>query len=403
MTDSPYPIRRPPVVTRLLCLGVALAIVYLSLHPLESWRLRQPSPFAFLWHGLPRYWSRADLVSNVAAYLVFGVLFYLSWFRAARTPGPIVVTAAAGLALSLVLECLQSYLPSRVPSLLDLLSNAAGATAGAIVGALTAWARIRREARLLPASTQWYRQGPALGWVLLVVWFVGQLMPQRVLFSTGSLLTALAQTFPRLAGWLAPHAPATDLMAAAGPGGRMTMAPVPGASAAWPLASSGPVETLAITVMIAMVGILMMDLIRPTASRIFWIVGALLLALLLRGLAAPPPHREGLLSVWLTVGAQAALVLSAVCLYLIGAFGRRARLRIGLALAPVAIVLAYFTSSDPYYLSMQEATRGMLDPALTPSLRSLIRGLGAGWPLMLAAYCLSRLVTSPRSGRVVSL
>jgi hypothetical protein len=72
-------------------------------------------------------------------------------------------------------------------------------------------------------------------------------------------------------------------------------------------------------------------------------------------------------------------------------------------LAPAAIALAYFTSSDPYYLSMQEATRGMLDPALTPSLRSLIRGLGAGWPLMLAAYCLSRLLTSPRPGRAVSL
>lgn len=405
MNDSSHTHHRPPVVTRLLCLAVALAIVYLSLYPLEGWRLRQPSPFAFLWHGLPRYWTRADLVSNVAAYLVFAVLFHLSWFRAARTAGPIVVTAAVGLLLSLLLECLQAYLPQRVPSLLDVLSNGAGALAGAVIGAATARSRSRSldgTPRLLAATARWYRQGPALGWVLLVVWLVGQLTLQRVMFSTGSLLTAVERIWPVLGSWAARGPIGTAPMVAVGPADGLAGV-APGAAAAAPLAGIGVVETFAVTVMVALVGILVMDLIRTAAGRVTWIVGVLLLALLLRAIAAPAANPAGLLTVWFTAGAQAALVLSAASLYLLGAFGRRARLWIGLVLAPVAIVLAWLASADPYYLSTRGAGRAVIDPALTPSLRSLIRGLGNGWPLLLAAYCLARLRQSARSARLASL
>jgi VanZ family protein len=401
MTDSTRPQRAPPVITRLLCLGVALAIVYLSLYPLEGWRLRQPSAFAFLGYGLPRYWTRADFLSNIAAYLVLGVLFHLSWFRAARMPWPILITTAAGVGLSLALECLQSYLPQRVPSLLDVLSNGIGALAGAVIGAATARARTRQGPPIVSATARWYRQGPALGWVLLVVWLVGQLTPQRVLFSTGSLLTVLERRFPTLGDWIERRA--------FGPGPTLATGPVDTANSAFggataaPLAVTGVVETFAVLLTVALVGILVMDLIRTVAGRITWILGALLLALMLRAIAAPSASPIGSLSVWLTASAQAALVLSVGGLYLLGAFGRLARLRIGLLLVPPALLLTWMASADPYYLASPEAGRAVLDPAMTPSLRSLIRWLGHVWPLLLAIYCLTRLRLSARAPRPASL
>ncbi len=400
MTNDTTPLRAPPVVTRLLFLGVALAIVYLSLYPLEGWRLRQPSPFAFLQHGLPRYWTRADLLSNLAAYLVFGLLLYLSWFRAARGVGPIVATAAAGIGLSLVLEGLQSYLPRRVPSLLDVGSNGLGAFAGAAIGAAVARARLARGALPVPATARWYAQGPALGWVLLVVWLVAQLTPQRTLFSTGSLLTALEQAFPALGIWVQRHAFGVEPTLATAPA--EAVGGILGGAAA-PFAGAGVIETLAVTVTVALVGILVMDLTRTLAGRVLSILGVLLLALVLRAVATPAASPGTVLSVWLTAGAQAALVLSAALLYLLGAFGRTARLRIALILVPVTLVLGWLASADPYYLAGREASRAVVDPAMTPSLRSLIRWLGHGWPLLLAAYCLARLRRLPRPAGTASL
>lgn len=378
------PDRRSSDVIRLLWLAVTLAIVYLSLYPLEGWRLRQPSAFAYLGLGLPRYYTRADLVSNVAAYLVFGLLFQLAWFRRRRQLWPVLLTTLAGLAMSLVLESLQSYLPTRVPSILDVLSNTAGAVLGALIGVLVIIGLERRATRLPTAGALWYSQGPMLGWVLLVGWWLGQLAPQRVMFSGGSLLTSFAPATAPMLDWLTRRL--------GGPGLGEGTSP-----AAWvgTPAIGGVFETLAITATIALVGILVMDLVRTTTGRITWIGIALSMALVLRALSAPPATRESVMAVWLTPGAQAALVLSAAVLYLLAAFGRRTRLWLALALVPLAMMLTYFASIDPYYLATREAGRGLLDSAMTPSLRSLIGAMGNGWPLMLAIYCGARLASLP--------
>ena len=393
------PDRRSSDVIRLLWLAVTLAIVYLSLYPLEGWRLRQPSAFAYLGHGLPRYYTRTDLVSNVAAYLVFGLLFQLAWFRQWRQPWPVLLTTLAGLVLSIILESLQSYLPTRVPSILDVLSNTAGAALGALIGVLVIIGLERRATRLPTASALWYSQGPMLGWVLLVGWWLGQLTPQRVMFSGGSLLTSFAPTAAPMLDWLARQLGGPGLGAGDGGSGGATG---PAAWAGTPVVG-GVFETLAITATIALVGILVMDLVRTATGRITWIGIALSMALALRAISAPPATRESLLAVWLTPGAQAALVLSAAVLYLLAAFGRRTRLWLGLALVPLAMMLTYFASIDPYYLATREIGRGLLDPAMTPSLRSLVSALGNGWPLMLAVYCGARLASLPGKQASVSL
>ncbi len=387
------PEHRSPGVTRLLWLAVTLAIIYLSLYPLEGWRLRQPSALAWLGHGLPRYYTRADVVSNVAAYLVFGLLFVLAWYRPPRwrpvhVLGAVLATTLAGLAMSLALESLQSYLPTRVPSLLDLLANSVGALMGAVAGTAVSMNLSRRAARLPSPSAQWYGQGPALGWALLVAWWLSQLNPQRLLFAGGSLLSAMGPALAPLSNWLAARTGRPDLVTS-------VTDPAPTAWAGTP-AVGGLIETLAITLTIALVGVLVMDLVRTRSGRILWIGLALVVALLLRAVAAPPATRSSILAVWMTPGAQAALVLSAALLYLIAAFHRRTRLWIALTLIPLALGLTFIASIDPYYLSSREIGRGMLDPALTPSLRSLVAALGNGWPLMLAVYCGARLVSLPR-------
>ena len=203
MIDGLYQRRRPPALIRVLWLAVAAAIAYLSLYPLTGWRLRQPSLFAFLSQGFPRYYSHADVTTNIAAYVIFGVLFALGWYTRKRPWLAMVLAALAGTLLSLTLESLQSYLPTRVPSLLDFSANAGGAVLGGAIGALVGRFRAGGREGPSPVSRQWYEEGPALGWALLVIWLVCQVPTQRLLFSTGHLQTWLAEALPGIAAPLA--------------------------------------------------------------------------------------------------------------------------------------------------------------------------------------------------------
>ena len=213
--DGLHPRRRPPSLIRLLWLAVTAAIAYLSLYPLAGWRLRQPSLFAFLSQGLPRYYSHADLVSNVAAYVIFGLLFALGWSSRRHPWLPALLAALAGILLSLGLEAMQSYLPTRVPSMLDFSANAAGAAARRHRSAR--WSATTASGSApgpTPASRQWYEQGPAIGWALIVIWVISQLPTQRLLFSTGNLQSWLPQTLPRLVAHAAGAAAASRRAAA---------------------------------------------------------------------------------------------------------------------------------------------------------------------------------------------
>ncbi|MGE0797025.1 MAG: VanZ family protein [Lautropia sp.] len=358
---------------RLLWLIVAVAIAYLSLYPLTGWRLRQPSIWSFLGHGVPRYYSYADIVANIAAYVVYGLLFALGWFTRRRPWVCALLAAGSGMLLSLMLESLQSYLPTRVPSLLDFYANGIGAALGGAVGASIGVWRADPTGGAGRVSLPWYEQGPAIGWALLVVWLIAQLPPQRLLFSTGHWQS-----------WLLQLAPA-------------------GAADHWSLLLPGPlpdafrslVETMVVAIMISIVGILMMDLVRPTGARIGWIVALLAIGLVFRMAASAQVYSTAPLFAWLTSGAQAGLVLGALALYLIGAFRRRTRLAIGAALVPIGLLLVNLAPRDPYFLSAL-AGSGPLTPALTPSLRSLINALGMLWPLFALAYLLIRYWTLRR-------
>jgi VanZ family protein len=374
--DGLHPRRRPPALIRLLWLAVTAAIAYLSLYPLTGWQLRQPSVFAFLSQGFPRYYSQADLVSNVAAYVIFGLLFALGWGRRRPAWLPALLAAVAGALLSLGLEAMQSYLPSRVPSMLDFSANAAGAALGGAIGALVGYFRIRPRAGPMPASRQDYEQGLAIGWVLVVVWVITQLPTQRLLFSTGNLQAWLPQALPRFLERLPDTLPRLDQLL--------------------PESLRSAHETVVVATMICILGVLVMDLVRSAGWRMAWIGGLAAAALGLRVLSSPPFQSSQRLLVWLTSGAQAGLLIGALMLYLIGAFHRRTRLWIGIVLVVLGLMLVNISPADPFFQTTQSSAPGVLTPSMTPSLRSLISAIGAWWPMMTMAYFAIRLAASRR-------
>lgn len=371
MIDGLHQRRRPATLIRLLWLAVAGAIAYVSLYPLAGWRLRQPSAFAFLWQGFPRYYSHTDLVSNIAAYVIFGLLFALGWYTRKRPWLVLVLASLAGMLLSLTLESLQSYLPTRVPSLLDFSTNASGAVLGAAMGTLLAYFRARAWNGPIPVIRQWYEQGPAIGWALLVIWVISQLPTQRLLFSTGNLQAWLPEALPLVAQQL------PDFLG--------------GLDGLLPASLRSVHETCVVATMICVLGILVMDLVRSAGWRIGWIAALMTIALGLRIASSPAFESAQPLLVWLTSGAQAGLLVGALALYLIGAFRRRTRLVVGGVLVILGLLLVNVSPADPFFQTTQSASQDALTPALTPSLRSLIGSLSAFWPLLVLAYFLGRL------------
>ena len=382
MIDGLFNPRRPPGLLRVLFAGVTLAIAYLTLWPLSDWRLRQPSMFAFLGMGIPRHWTVADLVSNVAAYVIFGLLLVLAWASPARPWRAIIAATTLGFALSIALESLQSWLPARVPSLLDVLANGAGAALGGVLGAVLGATRARIAGERRQVSLQWYQQGPGLGWALLLVWLIGQIPTHRLLFSSGQFDRWIGAALRLVSGEAQPGV-ATHLPA--------WLDPLQGLQ--------GVAETLAIMATIGVLGVLVMDLVRPIGARLAWVGGLLSLGLGLRILLSPQIYRDQSWTTWLTAGAQAGLVLGAALLYLIGSFGARARLAIGAGLVPVSIGLVFLASADPYFASTIARARSPLEPAFTPSLRSLIDLLGGGWPLFCLLYFVARMTMNRETMR----
>lgn len=203
---------------------------------------------------------------------------------------------------------------------------------------------------------------------------ISQLPTQRLLFSTGNLQAWLPEANPWLAQWL-PDA-------------------LPRLHAVLPESLRSAHETGVVATMMCVLGVLVMDLVRSAGWRMVWIVGLMTAALALRVLSSPTFQSTQRLLVLLTSGAQAGLLLGALALYLVGAFRRRTRLRVGMALVLVGLLLVNVAPTDPFFQTTQAAAQGMLTPAMTPSLRSLISGIGALWPMMVLAYFFLRLAAT---------
>ena len=189
-----------------LALLYAALVIYASLYPFTGWRDVGVAPWAYLRAPLPQYWTRFDVGANLAGYAPLGFLLTLAMMRMRRGWPALTLATLCAVALSLVLEALQTYLPLRVASNVDLALNAAGGLLGALVafvlerlGAIDRWRRLR---------ARWFVRNSRGALVLLALWPIGLLFPAPVAFGMGQVFERIEEGLAEILdgtpflGWL---------------------------------------------------------------------------------------------------------------------------------------------------------------------------------------------------------
>jgi glycopeptide antibiotics resistance protein len=171
-------------------------IVYASLQPFTEWSTDTVSPFAFLF-DFDKRWLRADIIFNVLAYVPLGITLSAAWPTSWGLRTRWLLSLFAALALSLMMETLQSGLPSRYSNINDTMANVLGAALGGLLAVY-----LMRFTRLL-SSIRWLREtlfvAGATGEmkiILLLAWLVAQVNPGIPLFASSFHLGLSAANEP---------------------------------------------------------------------------------------------------------------------------------------------------------------------------------------------------------------
>src|SRR5258708_29260432 len=169
-------------------LAYAALIAYGSLYPFTGWTAEGVKLFAFLspqWSG---HLSRADVVTNVLAYMPLGLLLTCWWRVRGSTLGAIAVPTLIAAFLSFAMEFSQQFLPARIASFSDLIAN----TLGAVIG--TSLAGFMRQeslpwAMIMRRRERWFRPGRLvdLGLIAIGLWTLSQLTPLVPSLDLGNL------------------------------------------------------------------------------------------------------------------------------------------------------------------------------------------------------------------------
>lgn len=180
-------------ITWLVVLYVVL-IAYASLYPLTGWQ----SPRQPLWLFLQWPWvgagSRADLFSNILAYIPLGLLLMQLFKSHDRFTLPaIICVTILGSLLSFSMESLQQFLPTRTPSIVDLITNTLGTLLGAVIG-VVAHVEGNFAIRARALRDEWCMTDPLVnaGLLALAVWMMSQLSPFVPSLDLGSIKASLS-------------------------------------------------------------------------------------------------------------------------------------------------------------------------------------------------------------------
>jgi VanZ family protein len=175
------------VFARIALLAYVLLIVYASWFPFSGWRSTGLSPLAFVTAPLPYYWTWFDVATNVVGYVPLGILAVFSLYPTLRGWSAVLATIVAGIALSALMEALQTYLPSRVASNLDWLTNSTGLGIGALIAPMITRTFLE-ESRFLQFRDRWFTREASRGLLVVSLWPLAQIYPQSYLFGHGQLL-----------------------------------------------------------------------------------------------------------------------------------------------------------------------------------------------------------------------
>jgi len=341
--------RESPLARILLAVFAALT-VYASLYPMEGWRHPGVSAFSYLAAPWPRHVTRFDIVVNVLGYVPFG--FLAASVLRARLRGPaaaFILATGVALALTLVLEALQSYLPARIPSNLDAMCNVLGAALGALAALRYApalvfggpLARLRQRAFLPGGAVD-------LGLAVMGLWLFTQLNPAMLLFGAGDLREFLGAREPR--------------------GQR-------------PEFFIG-IEAITAAANLTAAALLLSCLAAPGASLRRQLAGLIALALMVKTAAFAIIMRAENVFAWLTPGAQIGLAAGTAAAFLALALPRGVRLVAAGLLIMAATVLVNLAPPNPYLAAMLKVWQ----QGHFLNFNGLTRVVGALWPFAALGY-----------------
>jgi VanZ family protein len=340
--------RKSPLA-RILFTVFAVLVVYATLYPMEGWRDPGISPFAYLGAPWPRHITSFDVVGNVLGYIPYGFLAVAALQpRLQGIPAFLAATASA-LALTLILEALQSYLPARFSSNLDALCNLTGAALGAALAVRYAPKLLAegplgrmRQSEFLPGG------GVDLGLALMGLWLFIQLNPTTLLFGAGDLREFLGAREPR------GQRPEFFIT----------------------------IEALTAAANLTAAGLLFSALAAPRAPVRTQLAALIAAALLVKTAAfAILMQAENVFS-WLTPGAQIGLAIGIVVALLGVALPRVARLVLAPMLIMAATVLVNLAPPNPYLI----ASLKVWQQGHFLNFNGLTRLVSALWPFAALGY-----------------
>lgn len=362
---------------RALGVGLVASIVIATLYPLSDWKLHTAGAWAFLWQGLPRFWTWFDLLGNLIAYLLLGLLLPLGWLKRAQGAMAVGVVGLFCVALSFALEAAQSFLPGRVPSVLDWIANSLGGVVGSMIGAQLNRSDRRVHRRVIPVADRWFEQGSPAGWVMLLLWISTQLVPQRLLFATGNLRPLLQ----RLVNSLDLPDPLDLAQLTEALWGEA-------APAAWGVA----IEAAVVVCAVCATGSIAFALVRASQLRLIVLLSTAIAAFGLHSIAMQGVYGSDEAFAWLTPGAQGGLLVGAIALYGLETLSPRARATIALTLLAIGTLLVNLAPPDRYF----EDTLAGFSSGRLINLQGLLRVIALVWPLIAMAWFWQRTDRSAR-------
>jgi VanZ family protein len=358
-TADPGLATRQSPLARILLGVYAGLVVHASLYPWAGWRDPGLSPFAYLSAPWPRYVTTFDITVNVLGYVPLGFLAIAALHPRVRGVPAFAMAAASALALTLILEALQSYLPARFDSNLDALCNLSGAAAGALLGLRYAQ-RLFLEGPVRGVRDRTFLPGSDIdaGLVLIGLWLFIQLHPGMLLFGAGDLREFLGAR------------------EASGHRAQFFIA----------------MEALTAAANLAAVALLLAALAAPGAP-VRWALAALLgAALAVKTAAFAILMRAHDVFAWLTPGAQIGLAVGIVLALGAVALPRFARLPAAAMLLMAAAVLVNVAPPNPYVV----ASLKVWQQGHFLNFNGLTRLVSAVWPFAALGYLMMLAARRPR-------
>jgi VanZ family protein len=325
-------VRRRPgsPVARAALLAYLLLIVYASWYPFAGWRNTGLSPLAYVYMGMPRYYTLFDVAVNVVGYIPLGTLLVLALHPQVKGVWGLLLAALLGSFVSGTMEAVQTFLPSRVPSNLDFFTNSAGALIGAGIGALGVRTWLD-QSRLYHLRRAWFGAQAGPGLVLLALWPLAQIYPQAYLFGHGGVLTILSDW---LSSWFDTS---IDLVAMLHPGAVMSVEQY------WLS------ETIITACGLTGAVLTLLSMMRREAPRAALMVAMLAAALVMKSLASSLLFTPDNAFVWVTPGAQGGFLIGLIMIGGLAFAPQLAQRRLAVATLLISLLVVNMTPVNPYF------------------------------------------------------